>query len=75
MTPDKRSGRRPATIAVLVSTIAALAAVATAVQAIRLDSWGPVWATGWLPAVLLASLRAPASHTSCRLRLRSLARR
>ena len=46
-------------MAVILSA-ALLVVVATAVDAIRHDSWGPVWAIGWLPAVLLGSLYRPA---------------
>jgi len=55
--------------------IAAFVAVASVVQAIRQGSWAPIWAIGWLPAVLVASLWTPASRRPCRPRLRNLAGR
>ena len=72
MTDDKRSRRIRSAMAISVSVIAAVVALATVVQAIRQDSWAPIWAIGWLPAVLVASLWAPASRRPCRPRLRSL---
>jgi hypothetical protein len=38
--------------------IAIFIEVASIVQAIRQDSWGPMYTTGWLPVVVLASYRA-----------------
>jgi hypothetical protein len=52
----------------LVVAIAVFVVVATIVAAVRQDSWGPVWATGWLPAVLVASL-ARTDIRRCRQRL------
>jgi hypothetical protein len=43
--------------------------VASIVQAIRHDSWGPMYTTGWLPAVVLASFRASETK-GCRRFLR-----
>jgi hypothetical protein len=56
------------TLAVLA--IAAFIAIASVAQAIRQDSWSPIWSIGWLPAVLVVSLWAPTSRRSCRPRLR-----
>jgi hypothetical protein len=42
--------------------------VASIVQAIRQQSWAPMYATGWLPVVVLASL-SPAGARRCGLRL------
>jgi hypothetical protein len=75
LTHGKRFGRRPAIITLLLLSIAAFVAVATVVEAIRQGSWGPIWSVGWLPAVLLAWLWAPASEKPCRPRLRRPARR
>jgi hypothetical protein len=63
-----RLHRHPAIAAVVVA-IALFVAVSTVVAAIRQGSWGPVWATGWLPAVLVASL-ARTDSTRRRRRLR-----
>src|SRR5262249_60574488 len=57
---------------IATAAIAALVALATVVQAVRQDSWGPIWATGWLPAVLVAWLWAPGSGKPCWPRLRGL---
>jgi hypothetical protein len=42
--------------------------VASIVQAIRQHSWAPMFTTGWLPVVVLASL-GPAGARRCGLRL------
>jgi hypothetical protein len=42
--------------------------VASIVQAIRQHSWAPMYTTGWLPVVVLASL-SPAGARRCGLRL------
>lgn len=73
MFQGKRSKRLWVVIA--VAAIAAFVAVATVVQAIGQDSWGPILATGWLPAVLVASLWTPASRRPCWPRLRGLTSR
>ena len=75
MTHGKRLGRLPAIAAIPFLAIAAFIMVATMVQAIRQDTWAPIWSIGWLPAVLVASLWAPASGKSCWPRLRGLPRR
>ena len=41
--------------------VAAIVAALTIVQAIRQDSWGPIWLIGWLPAVLVAVFHPPSS--------------
>ena len=43
--------------------------VASIVQAVRQQSWGPMYTTGWIPAVVLASYR-PSVAKGCRQRLR-----
>ena len=68
-----RLRRHPAVAAVVVA-IALFVAGATVVAATRQDSWGPVWATGWLPAVVVASL-ARTDSARCRQRLRRGAQR
>ena len=75
VTHGKRFGRRPAIVAIPFLAVGALIAVASVVQAIRQDSWEPIWSIGWLPAVVVAVLWAPGSGKPCRPRLRSLARR
>jgi hypothetical protein len=42
--------------------------VASIVQAIRQQSWAPMYTTGWLPVVVLASL-SPAGARRCGLRV------
>jgi hypothetical protein len=56
-------------IAVLAT--AAFVAVASVVQAVRHDSWGPILSVGWLPAVLVASLWTAAPRKPCAPRLRN----
>lgn len=46
-------------------------AVATIVQAVRQGSWAPVIATGWVPAVVVATW--PATCRRCRVRRRGQA--
>jgi hypothetical protein len=48
-------------------TLAAVAfvAVASIVDAARTDSLGPIWAVGWLPAVLVGALYRPRSAREC----------
>jgi hypothetical protein len=75
MIRSKRLGRLPAVIAIVVWAIAAFVAVATVTQTIRQDSWGPIIATGWLPAVLIAWLYSPSSRVPCWPRLRRLSGR
>jgi hypothetical protein len=72
MTPSTNAKRPPMVVLVLVFAIAAFIAVASLVQAVRENSWAPVWSIGWLPAVLVGSLWTPASRTPCGPRLRRL---
>jgi hypothetical protein len=56
----------------LVAGLAAVfVAVATIVQAARQGSWAPVIATGWVPAVIVATW--PATYRRCRIRRRGQA--
>ena len=75
MTPSTNAKRPPIVVLVPVLAIAAFVVVASLVQAVRDDSWAPIWSIGWLPAVLVASLWEPASGRSCWPRLRGLPRR
>ena len=75
MSHNRSFGRVPAVVAVLLAATAGFVAVACVVQAIRLDSWEPIWSIGWLPAVVVASLWAPASGRSCLQRVRGPAGR
>jgi len=75
VTCRKSSKRLPAVVVIAVLAIAAFVAVASVVQAVREDSWAPIWSVGWLPAVLVASLWRPASRKPCWPRLRSLSGR
>ena len=50
-----------------------IVAGATMAQAIREHNWEPIWSLAWLPAVLIWTLRRPASASAC-LRLRRRAR-
>jgi len=69
----RNSAKRPPTIVmILVLAIAALVALAGVAQAVREESWAPIWSIGWLPAVLVASLWTPASRRPCWPRLRNL---
>jgi hypothetical protein len=43
-------------------------------QAIREQNWQPIWSVAWLPAVLVVSLRQPASPRECLRRFRRRAR-
>ena len=75
MSDTKRLGRLPTIMTIAFLVIASFVLVATVMQAITQDSWGPIVMTGWLPAVMVASLWTPASSKSCRLRVRGRARR
>ena len=75
MNNGKRLGRLPVIAAIPFLAIAVFIAVASVAQAIRQDSWAPIWSIGWLPAVVVASLWVPASGASCWPRLRGLPRR
>jgi hypothetical protein len=72
MTPSESAKRPPTIVLIAVLTIAAFVAVATVVQAVRQESWAPIWSVGWLPAVLVASLWTPVSRKPCGPRLRKL---
>jgi hypothetical protein len=72
MTPRRSAKRPPAVVLIPVLAIAAFVVVASIVQAVRDDSWAPIWSIGWLPAVLVASLWTPASHRPCWPRSRRL---
>jgi hypothetical protein len=51
------------TISVAVVWLAAAIVLgATAAQAVREGSWGPIWQAGWLPAVAVAALYRPRSR-------------
>ena len=52
-------------LSLIAGLVAVYAAVATIVQAVRQGSWAPVIATGWVPAVIVASWPT----TSCRCRI------
>jgi hypothetical protein len=74
MRVKKRFRRLPAIVVIPLLATAAFVALAAVVQAIREDSWAPILAIGWFPAVLIASFPVPASGRSCRSRFRSLVR-
>jgi hypothetical protein len=59
-------------VLVPVLAIVAVVAIASVVQAVRQESWEPIWSIGWLPAVLVASVWTPATRRSCGPRLRRL---
>jgi len=75
MTQQKRPRRLPAVVALTFLAIAALIACAGVVQAVRQESWEPIWSIGWLPAIVVAMLWTPRSGKSCWTRLRGVARR
>ena len=58
-------------LSLIAGLVAVFVAVATIVQAVRQDSWGPVIATGWVPAVIVATW--PAVYRRCRVRRRGQA--
>ena len=66
MSDGKRRKRLCAVVAVSLASIVVFVLVATVMDALRQDSWGPVWMNAWVPAVLLASLYRPAAGGSCR---------
>src|SRR5262249_42439789 len=53
---------------------AAFVALASIVDAVRTDSFGPIWAVGWLPAVFVGVLYRPSSGRQCWGRLGRRAR-
>ena len=75
MTPSTNAKRPPMAVLVPVLAIAAFVAVASLVQAVRDDSWAPIWSIGWLPAVLVASIWMPAARKRCWPRLHRLSGR
>ena len=58
-------------LSLIAGLVAVFVAVATIVQAVRQDSWAPVIATGWVPAVIVATW--PAACRRCRVRRRGQA--
>jgi hypothetical protein len=52
-------------LSLIAGLVAVFVAVATIMQAVRQDSWGPVIATGWVPAVIVATW--PAANRRCRV--------
>ena len=58
-------------LSLIAGLVAVFVAVATIVQAVRQDSWAPVIATGWVPAVIVAAW--PAAYRRCRIRRRGQA--
>ena len=64
------SKRAHTTMTALALLIAAAVLAATAAQALRDHSWAPVWAVGWLPAILVAALATPRGRATCRPRPR-----
>jgi len=61
----------PSRIYVAVTVIIfGIVAAASIAQAIREESWQPIWSVGWLPAVLFATLRPPTGPRPCLPRLR-----
>jgi hypothetical protein len=66
---------RPSRIYLAVTLLGVGVVGAAAITAaIREHSWQPIWSVGWLPAVLIAMLRRPASLRACLPRLRRRAR-
>jgi hypothetical protein len=49
----------------LTAVAVAFVAVASIVDAARTDSFGPIWAVAWLPAVLVGALYRPGSALQC----------
>jgi hypothetical protein len=60
-------------VAIALAT-AAFVAVASIVDAVRTDSFGPILAVGWLPAVFVGILHRPGSDKDCLGRLSRRAR-
>ena len=55
---DPRLRELPPLALIAFYAILGFVEVASIVQAIRQQSWGPMYTTGWLPVVVLASYRA-----------------
>ena len=53
-----RGRRRPTVEAIALLAVAVFVEIASLVQAIRQGSWAPMYTTGWLPVVVLASYHA-----------------
>ena len=53
-----RGKGRPAVEAIALLAIAVFIEVASLVQALRQGSWAPMYTTGWVPVVVLASYHA-----------------
>jgi hypothetical protein len=64
---------KPAVEAIALLAIAVFIEVASLVQAIRQGSWAPMYTTGWVPVVVLASYHATYVK-GCGRRLRGRAR-
>jgi hypothetical protein len=64
----RRTHLPPPAVFSLLST-AIFIEVASIVQSMRQDSWGPIYTTGWLPVVVLASYQ-PLRAKGCRPLLR-----
>jgi len=58
-------------LSLITGLAAAFVAVATIVQAVRQASWAPVIATGWVPAVIVATW--PRRYRRCQIRRRGQA--
>jgi hypothetical protein len=58
----------------LTAVAVAFVSVASIVDAARTDSFGPIWAVAWLPAVLVGALYRPGSARPYRDRLGRRAR-
>ena len=58
-------------LSLIAGLVAVFVAIATIVQAVRQESWAPVNATGWVPAVIVATW--PAAYRRCGTRRRGQA--
>jgi hypothetical protein len=66
---------RPSRIYLAVTLLGVGVVGAAAIAAaIGEHSWQPIWSVGWLPAVLIATLRRPAGPRACLPRSRRGAR-
>ena len=72
MPEGKKRFTRVRVVQAIVLVLIAFVVVATVVQAVRQDSWGPIWMIGWLPAVLVGLVHRQPNERSCRPRLRRL---
>ena len=71
---DPRLRELPPLALIAFYAILGFVEVASIVQAIRQQSWAPMYTTGWLPVVVLASM-SPAGARRCGLRLGRRAQR